>query len=177
MRAKRAHENQPHWVGFPFCRYRLISDQSGGLVSPLRRGTESKGWTTYGFPPLATPFSLSVRYTFQPPLGWECTNSARRERAVRRSCLCWDYEVAVYFKEQLRAEYRFSAVRALSAAVRPAFSVPICAPGRGRGESDVQFVIKAKFDYRVDKRREKVQKNLKNLLTLRVRCGRLLTHL
>ncbi|HJF51350.1 hypothetical protein [Butyricicoccus pullicaecorum] len=49
----------------------------------------------------------------------------------------------------------------------PQGAVPICAPGRGRGESDVQFVIKAKFDYRVDKRREKVQKNLKNLLTLR----------
>lgn len=73
----------------------------------------------------------------------------------------------MYFKGRLRAEYRFSAVRALSAAVRPAFAVLICAPGRGRGESDVQFVIKAKFDYRVDKRREKVQKNLKNLLTLR----------
>ncbi len=104
-------------------------------------------------------------------------SSARRVRAVRRSCLCWDYEVAVYFKGRLRAKYRFSTVRALSAAVRPAFSVLICAPGRGRGESDVQFVIKAKFDYRVDKHREKVQKNLKNLLTLRVRCGRLLTHL
>ena len=45
------------------------------------------------------------------------------------SRLCWHCAVHTYFMEQLRAEYRFSAVRALSAAVRPAFSVPICAPG------------------------------------------------
>ena len=30
--------------------------------------------------PFATPFSLSVRYAFQPPTGWESTNSARRVR-------------------------------------------------------------------------------------------------
>lgn len=35
----------------------------------------------------------------------------------------------MYFKGQLRAEYRFFTVRALSAAVRPAFAVPIYAPG------------------------------------------------
>ena len=38
--------------------------------------------------PFATPFSLSVRYTFQPPTGWESTSSAQRVRAVRRSWLC-----------------------------------------------------------------------------------------
>ena len=93
------------------------------------------------------------------------------------SRLCWHCAVHTYFMEQLRAEYRFSTVRALSAAVRPAFSVLICAPRRGRGESDVQFVIKAKFDYGADKRREKVQKFLKNLLTLSGGCCNLLTHL
>jgi len=44
-------------------------------------------------------------------------------------------------------------------------------------QHNVQFVIKAKFDYRTDKRREKVQKFLKNLLTLSGGCCNLLTHL
>ena len=73
--------------------------------------------------PFVTPFFRS------PFMAWECTNSAQRVRAVRRSLLCWGYEVTVYFMGQLRAKYRFCAVRALSAAVRPAFAVPIYAPG------------------------------------------------
>ena len=79
--------------------------------------------------PFGNPFSLSVRCTFQPPIGWECTNSARRVRAVRRSRLSWDYAETANFMGQLRAKYRFCAVRALRAAVRPAFAVPIYAPG------------------------------------------------
>ena len=39
-----------------------------------------------------------------PPTGWESTNSAQRVRTVRRSRLCWHYEVTKYFKEQLRTK-------------------------------------------------------------------------
>ena len=75
------------------------------------------------------PVFLPHQSYCEPPIGWESTNSAQRVRAVRRSLLCWGYEVTVYFMEQLRAKYRFCAVWALSAAVRPAFAVPIYAPG------------------------------------------------
>ena len=67
--------------------------------------------------PFATPFSLSVRYAFQPPIGWESTNSAQRERAVRRSLLCWDCVANAKFMGPLRTKYRFCTVQALSAAV------------------------------------------------------------
>ena len=58
-------------------------------------------------------------------------NSARRMCTVRRFRLCWDCAVNANFMGQLRAKYRFCAVWALSAAVRPAFAVFIYAPGGG----------------------------------------------
>ena len=58
-------------------------------------------------------------------------NSAQRERAVRRPLLCWHYGFAARVLEQLRTKYRFCTVQALSAAVRPAFAVLVCAPGLG----------------------------------------------
>ena len=63
--------------------------------------------------------------------GWESTNSARRERAVRRTLLCWDCVANAKFMGQLRTKYRFCIAQALSAAVRPAFAVLTCAPGLG----------------------------------------------
>ena len=93
------------------------------------------------------------------------------------------YATGISFTVRSKIAYRRSPRARTPAAYFKARSRPFAPrlPLRHRfthlGESDVQFVIKAKFDYRVDKRREKVQKNLKNLLTLRVRCGRLLTHL
>ena len=110
LRAKRAHEKRLKRFSHSGWRRTfavLFPDQSGGLELPLLRGTKAKGWTTYGFPPFGNPFSLSVRYTFQPPTGWECTNSARRMRAVRRSRLSWHYAVAVYFMGQLRCSTGF----------------------------------------------------------------------
>ena len=54
LRPMAAHENQPaDWFSVLRLRRTLtisFPDQSGGLEVPLRRGTESKGWTTYGFP-------------------------------------------------------------------------------------------------------------------------------
>ena len=54
LRPMAAHENQPaDWFSVLRLRRTLtisFPDQSGGLEVPLRRGTENKGWTTYGFP-------------------------------------------------------------------------------------------------------------------------------
>ena len=66
LRVKRAHEKRlkrfSHSGGAATATV-SFPDQSGRLELPLRRGTESKEWTTYGFPPLATPFSLVIRVT------------------------------------------------------------------------------------------------------------------
>jgi len=112
-------------IGFQFCRYRLIPEQSGGQEIPLRRrtegsfkkGTENQRMDNLRFSTLWEPvFPCHPGYCV-PPIGWECTNSAQRVRAVRRSRLSWDYAGNVNFMGQLRAKYRFCAVRALRAAV------------------------------------------------------------
>ena len=84
--------------------------------------------------PFATPFSRSPFMTWPSKSATalrESTNSARRMCTVRRFRLCWDCAVNANFMGQLRAKYRFCAVWALSAAVRPAFAVFIYAPGGG----------------------------------------------
>ena len=81
--------------------------------------------------PFATPFFRS------PFMTWPNKSAtALRENTPpgyflnpQGSRLCWHYGFAARVLEQLRAKYRLCAVRALSAAVRPAFAVPIYAPG------------------------------------------------
>ena len=168
-RQARSYENQPHWVGFPFCRYRLIADQSGGLVVPLRRGNEGQRMGNLRFSSIAKKYSTGIFFTVRSKIAYRRSPRARTPAAYFKarsrpfgnpssrspfmtwpnksatalrentppgyflipqgSRLCWHCAVHTYFMEQLRAEYRFSAVRALSAAVRPAFAVLICAPG------------------------------------------------
>ena len=81
--------------------------------------------------PFATPFFRS------PFMAWPNKSAtALRENTPpgyflnpQGSRLCWHYGFAARVLGQLRAKYRFCAVWALSAAVRPAFAVPIYAPG------------------------------------------------
>ena len=142
LRAKRAHEKRlkrfSHggWrrtfaVSFP--------EQPGGLETILRRrtkssfkkGTENQRMGNPWFLTLWEPVFLPHPGYCVPPIGWESTNFAQRERAVRRSLLCWDCVANAKFMGQLRTKYRFCIAQALRAAVRPAFAVLICAPGLG----------------------------------------------
>ena len=121
LRAERAHEKRLKRFSFSGWRRSLtvaFPVQSGGLESPLGRETKAKGWTTYGFPPFGNPFSLSVRYTFQLPIGRESMNPAQRVRAVRRSRLCWHCIVTkLHFSINLHFVQTSSAIRTYSPAI------------------------------------------------------------
>ena len=116
LRAKRAHENQPaDW--FSILPLSFDSRTVGRTGDSPSKGNEGQRMGNPWFLTLWEPVFLPHQSYREPPIGWESTNSAQRVRAVRRSLLCWGYEVKVYFMGQLRAKYRFCAVWALRAAV------------------------------------------------------------
>ena len=76
------------WIGFQFCGWRRtlaisFPVQSGGLEIPLLRGTKTKGWGTYGFPPSLNDMPLAYRLRYAR----KSRTAAHLERARLRRIL------------------------------------------------------------------------------------------